>query len=231
MTWKGTPYSANWDWRAGEAEYRRAVEIDPHSVDAATHYVHCLHALTHWQAAEQEINRALGLDPVSVRLNHAKLRLLTDTHRYDRAIEQYRKMVELDSHNPLAYGAIVPVFEALGREDDAIAAQLKADALWSGTPVAPKVFEAAAREGGLRSHARKQLEALQKIGHPLGRSPVFLAGFYTQLGDKDNALRFLEIAYREHRPHLMWLKSGAGWDPLRSDPRFQSLLVRMHFPD
>jgi len=193
MTWKGTPYSANWDWRAGEAEYRRAVEIDPHSVDAATHYVHCLHALTHWQAAEQEINRALGLDPVSVRLNYAKRRLLTDTHRYDRAIEQYRKMVELDPYNPLAYGAIVPVFEALGREDDAIAAQLKADALWSGTPVALRYSRPPPAKGGYGAMRANNSKRCRKSATRSGDLPSFSPGSIRSLATRTTPSAFWRL--------------------------------------
>jgi DNA-binding winged helix-turn-helix (wHTH) protein/TolB-like protein/tetratricopeptide (TPR) repeat protein len=227
----GDSLFANWDWQAGETEYRRAVELDPNSVDAAMHYVCALHILTRWQAAEQEVQRALRVDPVSIRLNFEKLRLLIDTHRYGQALEQFQKLIELDPYHPLAYAEIAGVYQALGREDDAIKALLKADALWSNMPVAPEPLATAARQGGIRGHLRKLFESLRQMGHPHAKSPTFLAAYSLQLGDIEAAMRYLEIAFRERRPQLMWVKARANWDPLRSDPRFQSLLARMRFPE
>ena len=95
----------------------------------------------------------------------------------------------------------------------------------------PPEFVAAARQGGLRAHARAVLEKLHRTGHPLGASPVFAAGISLAMGDKETALSFLETACRQHRPRLIWIKARMGWDALNSDPRFQALLKRMHFPD
>ena len=221
----------NYDWLAGAAEYRRAVELDPGSVDAAAHYVVCLHVLTRWHEAEQEVRRALRLDPVSPRLNFELLRLLVDAGRHDQALEQFHRMVEMDPHNPLPYQFIVPVYLEQGREDKALESELKATARYSGLDELPKEVTDAARKDGLRGYARKSLEQLRQTHHPLADSPVYVAGVYSRLGEKDKALRLLEIAYREHRPQMIWLKAGAGRSPLRFEPRFQSLLSRMHYPD
>jgi TolB-like protein/DNA-binding winged helix-turn-helix (wHTH) protein len=92
----------NWNWEAGEAGYRAATELDPSSVEAALHYVYSLHSLCRWQAATLELQRALRLAPVSPAVNLEKLRLLVDTHQYDAALQQFRKVIELD---PASVGA------------------------------------------------------------------------------------------------------------------------------
>jgi hypothetical protein len=43
-------------------------------------------------------------------------------------------------------------------------------------------------------------------------------------------LQYLELGYQRHLPRMMWVKARAIWDPLRPDPRYQSLLQRMRFP-
>ena len=96
-------FFGKWNWEKGEAEYRRAVELDRNSVDAAAHYAVCLHALGRWDAASEAYRRALELDPVSPRENAVYLELLVDTHQYEKAIEQFRKTIELDPNNRLAY--------------------------------------------------------------------------------------------------------------------------------
>ncbi len=61
-------------------------------------------------------------------------------------------------------------------------------------------------------------------------SPVFMAVAYVGLNQKDEALTWLERAYDEDDEMLPFLKVSPGWDPLRSEPRFQALLRRMNFP-
>ncbi len=57
-----------------------------------------------------------------------------------------------------------------------------------------------------------------------------MAYLYMRLGDKEQAIAWLEKAYQEHTDGLQYLKTFASYDALRSDPRFQDLLLRLHFP-
>jgi hypothetical protein len=59
--------------------------------------------------------------------------------------------------------------------------------------------------------------------------PVGIALLYDGLGDRDQALRWLELAFDAHDAHLWWLNGWPAFDPLRSDVRFQRLLRRMNF--
>jgi hypothetical protein len=70
-----------------------------------------------------------------------------------------------------------------------------------------------------------RLEARVELGEYI--SPVSIALVHIGLGDADRALRWLERAYDERAPQLIWLKADPIFDPLRSDPRFTRLLRRM----
>jgi TolB-like protein len=223
--------TSNFDFAAGEAEYRRAVELDRGSVDAALHYALCLHALRRWAAAIEENKRCIRLDPVSPRTHRQLLRLYADTHQYDLAIQQFQKVVDLDPNVSTAWSEVASVYEALGRERDAIAAYLKADSLSGKKAEMVQELETASRVNGLRGYWTKRLEQLERMAKQSSVSPLDFAGIYVRLGRRDDAIRFLERAWAERRPRLMWVPARAVWDPLRSDPRFQSLLRRMRFPE
>jgi TolB-like protein/DNA-binding winged helix-turn-helix (wHTH) protein/Tfp pilus assembly protein PilF len=220
----------SWNWEGGEAEYRRAIELDPGSVDAALHYLYCLHELTRWQEAEQQIHRALRVDPVSPTINLEMLRLLVDTHRYELAQEQFRKVVELDPNSGAPYDEMVTVYAALGKEDEAIAAFLKAESLRGTSPEQIDALAAAARSGGFHGCLRKKIGQLREKAQHGRVSPQAFAGLYARLGDRDESFEFLEESYRQHSIRMIWIKARAIWDPLRPDPRYQSLLRRMRFP-
>lgn len=221
----------DWDWSAGEAEFRRALELDPGSSDAVQHYAGCLHVLARWEEALQAWRRALQLDPVSPTANLHLLSLFVNMHRYDLAMEQFQKVIDLDPNSSRAYAGIAPVYAALGREGEAAAAWLKADVLAGTSPGRVKALEAAAGAAGIRGYWRKRLDQLQEDATGPQVPPLDFASIYVRLGRKDEAMKFLEAAHRQRAPRLVWIKAGSVWDPLRSDPRFQDLLRRMRFPE
>ena len=53
---------------------------------------------------------------------------------------------------------------------------------------------------------------------------------YTAMGDKDRAFEWLDKAYDERPSDLGWIKADPRMDPLRSDPRYRELLLRMGLP-
>jgi hypothetical protein len=67
--------------------------------------------------------------------------------------------------------------------------------------------------------------------HAAAVSATHWAALYAAGGDTQQALRMLESAYSRRSPQLVWIKSSAGYDPLRADPRFKDLLRRMRFPE
>jgi TolB-like protein/DNA-binding winged helix-turn-helix (wHTH) protein/Flp pilus assembly protein TadD len=223
--------SENWNWEGAETEYRRAIELDPGSVNAALHYLYYLHELARWQEAEKEMQRALRLDPVSPAVNLEMLRLLIDTHRYGQAQDQFHRVIELDPNNGAPYDEMATLYAALGKEDDAIAAFLRAETLWGTPPVQVEALAVAARRDGFRGCLRKKIEQLQEQARHGRVSPMIFARLYARVGDKNEALKFLEESYRKHLGRMIWIKARAFWDPLRPDPHYQSLLRRMRFPE
>ena len=82
-------------------------------------------------------------------------------------------------------------------------------------------------KSGRRTEAEKLVEIwkrrpLQDFGHAES-----MAIAYSGLGDKDEAFRWLDYAYRERWNRLPWIKISPEYDSLRSDPRFEVLVKKM----
>jgi len=75
------------------------------------------------------------------------------------------------------------------------------------------------------------LQQLRELSKQRYVTPYLVAQIYVSLGDTDEALRWLEMAYRERAAWMVILKVNPRFDGLRSDPRFQDLLRRMNFPE
>jgi tetratricopeptide (TPR) repeat protein len=113
--------------------------------------------------------------------------------------------------------------------EPAIAALRKGVNLWPGTSPLVLLGEAYAA-AGQRDDAQKVLEQLFVLSKERYVTPYGVARIYNALGQKDEALQWLETSYQQQAEWLLLLKVDARFDDLRSDPRFQDLMGRMNFP-
>ena len=80
---------------------------------------------------------------------------------------------------------------------------------------------------GALTHAAEFMVAHRKTGY---ESPVQIARYYADLGDKERAFQWLDTAYREHDWLLEGLNTLSQFDPLHSDPRFAELAKKVGLP-
>ena len=217
----------DWDFAGGEAEYKKAFELDPN--DATVH---------HWyawdigmiggreQEALAEANRAHQLDPLSpaisaqVGLNHIWAR------RYDDAIVVCKKVANENPTFAVAHRWLALAYWAKRMYPQVIEewktyGQLSVDQNESDFAYA---LEQGFRSGGWQGALTKGIEARRAQRKNGYSSAYHLAALYADLRDKDQAFQWLNTAYQERDLYLLRLKTDFALDPLRSDPRFAELV-------
>ncbi len=155
--------------------------------------------------------------------------LYRDAHEFDRAIEQYRKVVEMDPNFANVRFHLGDAYREKGMYREAAAEWQKAWLLENDREGAA-AWENVIDEASFRRAAARDLAHLKELSKKQYVSPMNLASSALDGQDKEQALAWLEEAYREHASGLIYLKMAPAFDPLRSDPRFQDLLRRLHFP-
>jgi len=113
----------------------------------------------------------------------------------------------------------------------AIAAAQRAVELSHGAPTFVGFLGLEYAAAGHRDQARNILVQLQELSRQRYVTPYLVAQIYAAFGETDEALRWLEIAYRERAAWMVILKVDPRFDGLRSDPRFQDLMRRMNFAE
>jgi serine/threonine-protein kinase len=83
---------------------------------------------------------------------------------------------------------------------------------------------------GRKQEARKVLAQMKNLSENMYVSPFEHAIVYAGLGEKEEALRWLEKGLEERDHDMAFLNRWSMFDRLRSDPRFQDLVRRMNFP-
>jgi hypothetical protein len=88
----------------------------------------------------------------------------------------------------------------------------------------------ASERSGNHIEALKIVAKLNELLKEHRAQPQDLAIIYAGIGDRDHAFEWLEKAYEERSGLLLYLKTDPFFDPLRSDPRFADLLLRVGLP-
>lgn len=219
------------DWVGAETQLKRAIELSPNYAVAHQFYGGCLLQQGRTEEGLREAKRALELDPLSLALNWYWGLTLINARRYDEAINQLRKTIQMDPNYHLAHSALGAAYLQKGMYPDALAEFQTANNLRrAGDPMGglAKVYIAL----GNKAEAQKILDELKKRAEQTAEQsdndPLQIARVYNALGDKDQAIEWLEKAYQRRSFGMFFLKVDPDFDNLRLDPRFTDLLRRMN---
>jgi TolB-like protein/Tfp pilus assembly protein PilF len=212
----------DWDWMGAEAEFKRAIELNPRSSEVHRQYGWYLSVVGRHNDAIAEAEMARKLDPLSLNANNDLGMAYCFARVYDRAIEQSRKTLELEPRFFRSYLFLAASHMSMQMYEEALADLQKAEA-------APEIMAIGFALTGRTAQAREMLA--ESIGTRVREtSGVFVAICCDALGERDRAFEWLEKAYDSHQFHITWLRSFPPLDSLRTDPRFQNLLLRVNFP-
>jgi TolB-like protein/DNA-binding winged helix-turn-helix (wHTH) protein/Flp pilus assembly protein TadD len=218
----------DWDFDSAGKEFRRAIELNPGYATAHHWYAWHLSLLGRYDEAIAEMRKAENLDPLSLIINADLAELLVLAHSYDESIRQSRKTIEMDPNFGLAHNQLAQAYLQKQMYDEAIAELQKAVQLSGGSPTVIANLARAYAASGKRSEAVKLLSDLKKRSSPGYSHASEIAVIYAALGDKDQAMIWLEKAFEERFNPGVLLRPG--FDPLRSDPRFEDLARRIGLP-
>ena len=219
------------DWRGAEANFRRAITINPNNADAHSKFAEFLVAIGNRDEGVRECHLAQQLNPNQ----DSSSSCLYWAHDYDGSIAILQMMLWKNPNDQVSHAFLFSNYLMKGMHKEAMQELAEAFSLGGFPKVATNIRHALAVSGyqGALRQAAKETEHLQEAKKLY--MPGFLAAAYTALGDKDRAFYWLEQAY-EHREKtskdegIFYLGAEPLFDPLLSDPRFKELLRRVGLP-
>ncbi len=218
----------DWDFESAGKEFRRAMELNRGYATAHHWYAWHLSLLGQYDDAIAEMRKAESLDPLSLIINADLAELLVLAHSYEESIRQSRKTIEMDPNFALAHNQLAQAYLQKHMNDEAVAELQEAAQLSGESPTVMANLGRAYAASGKRSEAIKLLSALKKRSNSIYSHGSEIAVIYAALGDTDQAMNWLEKGFEERFNPGVLLRPG--FDPLRSDPRFQDLLRRIGLP-
>lgn len=216
----------DWDWTGAEAEFKRAIELDPSYVTA--HYWYSTYFMTALRNEEERVELATArrLDPTySLIFNAVADNLYRSGHR-EQAISLWKDAVRVDDENWPPHYNLVGVFEKSRQYDEALREVQRVMEIADGNLRIKGVLARILAEMGRTAEARAILREIKGKTN----SAFSVGETYVALGDNEEALKYLADAMRERCGWVVFLKVLPWLEPLRSDPRFQELIADIHYP-
>jgi TolB-like protein/DNA-binding winged helix-turn-helix (wHTH) protein/Tfp pilus assembly protein PilF len=212
----------DWDWSGAEAEYKRAIELQPNFSTAHHRYAWFLSDVGRHDEALQEILRARELDPASIVVQTNLGRVLYHARRYDESVAELRKAVVLDPQRVFTH-----VFLGMAYEQKGLCAEAFKEFKIAGDDIG---YAHTSATCGRPLDAKLALKTLAGPSTDPVQGWFFIAGIFAALGEKDHAFQWLNKAAQNHDFFITEMKGHPFMDPLRSDPRFSELLKRIGLP-
>ena len=215
------------DWAGGEAAYRRAIELSPNYAYARALYSHFLTAMRRPEEAAPQIKRALELDPINPFIQGIYGLQLMFARRYDDAITQFRNTLRMAPNFPLAHQGLSSCLHQKRRYEEALA---EVQAIYAGDPEASEALVRGYALAGYQGALNSAADTLVARSHVSFVKPITVAILYDDAGNREQSLKWLEIAFELRDHDLVYLSVAPISDAVRSHPRFQDLLRRMNLP-
>jgi len=228
------------DFPGAQREFLRAIELNPNSAYAHLFYSNCyLAPMGRMSEAVGENSKALELDPLSLPINNFMGMTYLFAGDFEKSYQQFQHTIAMDPTFPLAHQYFSFLLATMGRYEEAIQENEKAELLSGSSPERARAEATtmlqALKSGGEKRFWQNNLEhTLRVLVQPEGGvvSPGAVASAYALAGDEDKAFEWLDKAYAERDGEaITLLNCDPSFKSLHGDPRFADLLRRLGLPE
>jgi serine/threonine-protein kinase len=217
----------DWDWTRAEKNFKRAIKLNPEYATTYEWYGLCLSYMGRHDEAIAAAKRAQDLDPLTMIISTVLGVVLHYAKQYERAIEEYNKVIEMDPTFLPAHCFRGGTYTRLGMHEKAIAEQQFCIERGGRGPLVMAALGCAQASMGDRKAAEETLVDLEMLSQEKYVSPFFAGQIFASLGEHERALDCLEKACEERFHRVAGIKVDSILEPLRTYPRFQTLLKRV----
>ena len=219
---------AEWDFEKGEAEFKKAIELNPNHTLSNMFYAHLLSIQRKTDEALKFGKKALSLDP----LRPFNLGLYgvveIEAQNCEAGLEYFEKALSIEPGHFFSHGNLGWVYRCLGDYDKWFE-MWKHYAWWDESTIAEveKVYQSEGYEAAIR----KIIEVNEKVYHDGGRiSLMGQATRYRNVGEYDKAMDYYELTYESKDPNLPYISCAPIFQQMKDNPRYIALLEKMGLP-
>jgi tetratricopeptide (TPR) repeat protein len=182
------------------------------------------------EEALAEAEKAYELDPLSPVVGANLAKILQEAGQDDKAIEQAKKTLDLEPESGVTHAVLGIVYQDKRMYAEAIAEYKRALQLGGPAEEVRGLLGYAYAVSGNRAGAEKIIAELKARWPGHAHAALDLAVVFAGLGDKENAMYWLEKAQEMHVSDMIGIGQDSHFAEVRSDRRFHELLQRVGAP-
>lgn len=220
---------SDWDWHGAELACQRSISIDPRIPDGHFTYAHLLNNVGRFDEALARARTARELNPLAPLNNTLEGAFLAIAGRTGAAEARIRQALEIAPDFWIALLVRAAMMMERGDPAAAIAVLEHAAKLSGRSSNVLARLAAAFVATGSRADAEQLREELRTLSERTYVPGTSRAGISNALGDHDEALDLLELAFEQRDVRMTFINFDARWDNLRTQPRFEALMKRLNF--
>ena len=216
-----------WKWEEARKELKLAIELNPNFVTAHHYYSELLNILKQNAEARKHINIAMQLDPFLPLLHVLSSTYFYNEGKLKESLDECRVLQELDPEysNRVIYWTEFNIYLKQKEDLQALEALQKAMFMDTLDVINSNIVKDVYNKSGINGLWNWLIELELKKSKPL---PLSLATIYAKLGKKEEALDWLEKAFKERLPSFpIKVNNNPDFNILRSEPRFQAIIEKM----
>jgi TolB-like protein/DNA-binding winged helix-turn-helix (wHTH) protein len=221
--------SINWDWNGAEAEFRQAIELNPNNAEAHAFYSHLLFVLRRPDEGLVQGSRALALDPYNPLIQTLYGIDLIFERRFDDALVLLRQASRLAPGIPMVHTGVHAALYEKHLYHQAYEGR-KAWYVAAGDHEMDQSLARGYAEAGYEGAMSRAAETLAHRATSTYVQPIDIAEMFATANRKEKSIYWLEEAFKRRDPALPYIAVIPLFDGLHSDPRYQDIVRRMHFP-
>jgi len=216
--------SVTWDWNGGEADFAKALALEPGNAATQRRYAIVLQNFGRLVESVAASRKAIELDPLSssawTNLGSA---YLADRGQFHEAREAFERARSLNPESSFANFNLAALELLEGHAQAALAASVRAGEVWRQTGTAM-----AEHNLGHAAESQRALdELIAKYAH---ESAYQIAEVYGWRGEKDKAFEWLDRSYAQRDGGLTLIKTDLLIESLRMDARFAAMVRKLGLP-
>ncbi len=220
-------HTYDWDWQASEKEFQRALALNPSDATAHQWYSEYLCNLGRWTESIAEAKAAASLDPNSLIIKENLARPYYYSRQYDKAIEYSEETLALDPSFAISHLRLGRAYAAKGMYAEASSEFQRFSDLVGGSTLATASLANVSARSGDQQRALRLAAELRKVAANKQVPAYQFAIVYAGLGEANEAIKWLEEAFKERNDFLLVIENESIFDGLRSDRRFQEIERRI----
>lgn len=219
----------NWDLSQAEAQFRKAITLEPDNLDARIGLGYYYRATGDFEKMQHHLKAATKIDPLSLPTKLELARAYAIVGKFNKSLKLYDEILELDPLFRSAYEAKALTYVDMGDFENGIK-EIKRYLEYVDVPQkgATQLGYIAALQGDIESAQKYIGQLRERQKHESQRNlSIDFATIYAALGQKEEALKYIEDAIDHRVGSVIFLRSFSPLNNLKEEPEFRKLLERI----